>query len=380
MLTYLQTREVISKRQSQMLLELSEELPQARNTDSYWTLATKVLSRNNKDISFGLLYSAEVDPDSSTSSRTRASTHDHQCTLRGSFGLPEGSPTVPNDLDIREDYGFTPYFRQAMLTRKPVIVQFDRESGATDLAQGVQRRGFGDRYREAAICPLRPISLKEDVLGFVVIGLNPGRPYNEDYCQFILVVSRLLSTSLTSVLLHEEDVRRQERTLADVEAMRFELKNQLLESQKEAERNVWKFQRFAERADIGIFIIGMDGVYSYRNDAWYSILEPDDRDIGLADAWGALIDDEYAPMGQAKFTALLETKQHQSFELRLKRTWNAPSQRFDDSVPEQQHMWVLCSIFPELTEDGEVLEIVGCITDIRYVHLCCPSYLCGRLQ
>jgi hypothetical protein len=30
-------------------------------------------------------------------------------------------------------------------------------------------------------------------------------------------------------------------------------------------------------------------------------------------------------------------------------------------------MWVLCSIFPELTDDGEVLEIIGCITDIRYV-------------
>jgi hypothetical protein len=30
-------------------------------------------------------------------------------------------------------------------------------------------------------------------------------------------------------------------------------------------------------------------------------------------------------------------------------------------------MWVLCSIFPELSEDGEVLELVGCVTDIRYV-------------
>jgi PAS domain-containing protein len=33
-----------------------------------------------------------------------------------------------------------------------------------------------------------------------------------------------------------------------------------------------RFQRFAERADIGIFILDMDGVYSYRNEAWYSIL------------------------------------------------------------------------------------------------------------
>jgi PAS domain-containing protein len=379
-LTYLQTREVISQRQSQTILELSEELPQARNADSYWTLATKVLSRNDKDISFGLLYSADADPDDSASSKTQASGHNHQCTLRGSFGLPEGSPAGPNHLDIRKDYGFTPYFRQAMLTGKPITVHFDQDSRAADLVQGVQWRGFGDPCRAAVIFPLRPTSLKEDILGFVVIGLNSRRPYDEHYRQFILVASRILSTSLASVLLHEENIGRREWTLANVEAMRFELRNQLLESQKEAERNIWKFQRFAERADIGIFIIGMNGVYSYRNEAWYSILEPADRDIGLADAWEALIDDDYAPVGQAKFRALVETKQHQSFELRLKRTWNAPSQRFDDSVPEQQHMWVLCSIFPELTEDGEVLEIVGCITDIRYVHLCFPSCVCEYSQ
>lgn len=33
-------------------------------------------------------------------------------------------------------------------------------------------------------------------------------------------------------------------------------------------------------------------------------------------------------------------------------------------MPEQQRKWVLCSIFPELSEDGEILEIIGCITEI----------------
>lgn len=55
----------------------------------------------------------------------------------------------------------------------------------------------------------------------------------------------------------------------------------------------------------------MDGVYSYRNDAWYSILTPDDRDIALDEAWGALIDEEYVSVGQAYFEALAVTKQHQ---------------------------------------------------------------------
>lgn len=55
-----------------------------------------------------------------------------------------------------------------------------------------------------------------------------------------------------------------------------------------------------------------------------------------------------------------------SFELRLKKTWNAPSQNLDDGMPEEQPMWILTSIFPELNDEGEVIEIIGCCTDIRY--------------
>jgi PAS domain-containing protein len=198
----------------------------------------------------------------------------------------------------------------------------------------------------------------------MVIGLNPRRPFNEDYLEFILVSSRLLSTSLTSILLHDEDIGRRERTIATAEAMKFQLKQQLTQSQQEAERNFSRFKRFAERADVGIFLIGMDGVYSYRNEAWYNILSPEDQNISLGDAWEALIDEEYVPVGKARYQECTETKQHQSFELRLKKTWNAPGQNFDDTVPEQQPMWILCSIFPELNDEGEVVEIIGCCVDI----------------
>jgi hypothetical protein len=31
-------------------------------------------------------------------------------------------------------------------------------------------------------------------------------------------------------------------------------------------------------------------------------------------------------------------------------------------------MWIICSIFPELNDEGEVIEMIGCCTDIRYVR------------
>jgi hypothetical protein len=289
---------------------LSEELPRARNVDSYWALATEILSRNDKDITFALLYS--VDENNSTFNITRQSVLGQQCTLRGSFGIHEGSLAGPAHLDLQGDFGFAPYFQQAMVAGKPITVRLDQGSPAAKLVQGVQWAGFGDPCRAAAICPITPTpSESTKALGFVVIGLNPRRPYDNDYQHFILVAIRLLSTSLTSILLHEKNIMHQERALANAEAMKLVLELQLLESQKAAEWNFFKFKRFAERSEVGIFIIGMDGLYSYRNDAWYNILAPVNGDVDLNVAWTSLLDDAYSPSGKLKFQALIETKQRQ---------------------------------------------------------------------
>lgn len=104
---------------------------------------------------------------------------------------------------------------------------------------------------------------------------------------------------------------RRERTIAIAEAMKLDLSQQLRESQKELERSVTKFQRFAEGADVGIFILGLDGVYSYRNPAWFNICDPDHDEFDLDKAWEEIVDDEYSPVGQAKFAELVATKQLQ---------------------------------------------------------------------
>jgi PAS domain-containing protein len=302
------------QRRLSILLELSEELPRARDVISYWKLATEVLSHNDKDVPFGLLYSVEYDEDESSDkqlSSTQASRVHKECVLRGSLGVDESSPASPARLKFQQNRGFMPYFRQAMLSREPIMIQFDQDTCAAELIRGVQWRGFGEPCRAAAICPINPTSSNDNILGFLVIGLNPRSPYDDDYRHFILVASRLLSTSLTSILLHEEDIKRRERAIARAETMKIQLTEQLLMSQKEAERNSMKFRRFAERADVGIFIIGLDGVYSYRNDAWYGIFQPKNPDMELGEVFEELIDDEYVPIGRMKIDLMMEGKQHQ---------------------------------------------------------------------
>jgi PAS domain-containing protein len=297
------------------LLELSEEVGKASHLDSYWALVTEVLSYNDKDVPVALLYSVTNPEDflygNIESNSSKPSATEKQCRLRGAIGVTADSPAAPSYLDLQASNGFMPYFRESMQSQKQTIVQLDEGTLAAKLVQGLEWRGFGDPCKTLVICPITPTSSDGTVLGFLVVGLNPRRPYDEDYRQFIQVLSRLLSTSLNSIVLHVEDIERRERTIARAEEMEFQLTQQLLLSQREVERTSLKFQRFAERADIGISISDLDGVFSYRNPAWYDIFQPKERNLDLGGAWAELIDDEYAQIGQEKFKAIIEEKSHQ---------------------------------------------------------------------
>lgn len=72
--------------------------------------------------------------------------------------------------------------------------------------------------------------------------VGPRRPYDQEYSQFNLVASRLVSATLASMVLHEEDINRRERAISTAEFIKSELRQQLLESQKEADRGHSKFQ------------------------------------------------------------------------------------------------------------------------------------------
>jgi PAS domain-containing protein len=314
-LTNSQTRQKISQRRLVTLLELSEEVAKACDLDSYWALVTDVLSYNDKDIPFALLYSV-TNPEDFLHGDTETnapipSASEKQYRLRGAIGVTADSLAAPSYLDLQASNGFMPYFRQAMQSQKHNIVQLNEGTLAAELLEGLTWRGFGDPCRTLVICPITPTSSDGTVLGFLVVGLNPRRPYDEDYRQFIQVFSRLLSTSLNSIVLHVEDIERRERAIARAEEMEFQLTRQLLLTQREVERTSLKFQRFAERADIGISISDLDGVFSYRNPAWFDIFQPKNRDLDLGGAWVDLIDDEYAKSGQEKFKALIEEKSHQ---------------------------------------------------------------------
>ncbi|KAK8199644.1 aerobic respiration control sensor protein-like protein arcB [Phyllosticta capitalensis] len=360
------TKDVVSQRRLSTLLLLSEATSRARTLDSFWKLLLGALSENEKDVPFALLYAMEDEDSSDTMSiSTTSSSIGKQCVLKGSLGVPDGHPAAPSRVDFwMSSEGFVPFLREAIKSRGLTILDFEDGMIPPGMLDGIQWRGFGDPSRYAVICPICPTTTK-NVLGFLVVGINPRRPYDEEYQTFMGVTSRLLATSGASVVLHEEDIRQRERMITQAELMKANLAEQLVVSQKEAERNEKKFQRFAERADVGIFIVGSDGRFTYRNQAWFNISQLSEDLIDFRETWQELCLPEDQGRCEQHFSGLMTEKEPVAMELRLKRKWKPPHYTTDESEDHWNHsMWILISAFPELSDSGEVQEIVGAVTDI----------------
>lgn len=147
---------------------------------------------------------------------------------------------------------FAPIFREVMKTNKPMVLDTSMPELPAELLEGLEWRGFGDPAKAVVICPIHPTT-GESTLGFLVMGINPRRPYDDDYSLFIQLLSRQLATSLASVVLFEEEIRRGQRAAKIAALDRIELSEQLAIRTQEAIESETKFTRMAEFAPVGKF-------------------------------------------------------------------------------------------------------------------------------
>ena len=157
-----------------------------------------------------------------------------------------------------------------MKTGRPVLLTTRDGTLSYDLIDGLECRGFGDPCRAAVVCPIHPTT-GESILGFLVLGVNPRRPYDDDYSLFIQLLSRQLPTSMASAMLFEEEIRRGQRAARLAALDRQELSKQLDLRTQQAVESETKFTRMAEFAPVGMFIASPSGDINYSNDTWWEI-------------------------------------------------------------------------------------------------------------
>ncbi|KAF1851422.1 uncharacterized protein K460DRAFT_272704 [Cucurbitaria berberidis CBS 394.84] len=351
------TRRKIAERRMLTLREVGERTAIAREVKGFWDQVLLALTENEFDTPFVMLYSVNEDNDSDSCSLHSSSLLGAKhCYLEGSLGVPTGHPAAPEMIDLKEGQdGFGPVFREVMKTDKPVVVSIGSGDLPHAMMEGLEWRGFGDPCRDVVICPIHPTT-GETNLGFLVMGINPRRPYDDDYNLFIQLLSRQLATSLASVVLFEEEIRRGQKAAKLAAEDRFNLSEQLAARTQEARESETRFTRMAEYSPAGLFIADHVGKITYCNDAWYEISRvPRERE--KTDRWIDYVKQEDQGLILEHWKRLVENAAAINIEFRFKTPW-------EDRNRNKSDTWVLFSAFPEKYENGQLKSVFGNITNI----------------
>ena len=352
------TRRKIAERRMLTLREIGERTAAARHVSQFWGSLLQGLEYNEYDAPMVMVYSlnedlAENDAASSDSSGVASN---KVCYLEGTLGISPGHEAAPPVIDMKTSIiGFAAAFRAALTTDRPIILQV--EDGTLDpaLLENIDWRGFGDPSQIVVISPIHPTT-GESTLGFLVMATNPRRPYDEDYDLFVQLLGRQLATSIASVVLFEDEIKRSEIAARLAAQDRIELNNQLVARTQQAVDAENKFTRVAELAPVGIFIGSIDGKINFVNDAWYSISSYP-RETSVDNEWMKYVEDEDQPKVREMWNTMLEKTCAISLEFRFKTPWK-------DRLGNKGSTWVLTSASPERDDDGRIQQIFGSMTDI----------------
>lgn len=352
------TRRKIAERRMLTLREIGERTAAARQVSQFWDLLIEGLEYNEFDAPMVLVYSLSEDlsDNEAGSSASSGAASNKVCYLEASLGIPTDHVAAPSVIDMKTSTkGFASSFRLALTTDRPIVLRLDDGTLDANLLEGIEWRGFGDPSRVVVIAPIHPTT-GESTLGFLVMGTNPRRPYDEDYDLFVQLLGRQLATSIASVVLFEEEIRKSERAAQLAAQDRIELNNQLVARTQQAVEAENKFTRMAELAPVGMFIANIDGKIAFVNDAWYDISSYP-RDVQVRDEWIKYVVDEDQPKVMEMWNTMLLKRRPVSLEFRFKTPWS-------DKLGNKGPTWVLTSISPERNDDGILERIFGSMTNI----------------
>ncbi|KAF4985734.1 hypothetical protein FGRMN_11115 [Fusarium graminum] len=359
------------ERRMKMLIDLGEALVSTKDVKSYWSRTIEELDRWNPtyDVPLAFLYSVQDDDSDSASSRYDCS---KTCHLEGSLGVPEGHTIAPAVLHLREtDKGIASILRKSLDERQPMLLQTKNGTLPEDLLHGVAWRGFGDPCQAAIVLPIRPTK-EENVMGILFLGLNPRRPYDNDYRQFISLLNQKLTSSLASTVLLEEEARRR-RNITEQAAYNNAMLKQRLEYQTEqTERSMQMFTAVADFIPVGMCFVDVEGNITFANDAWHRITGCPRGPI----AQGALLESVLEEDKEKVVQAYKDVREFDTvtFEYRITHiegtTAATEPTDFKSSTgsfftnDERVSRHVLASTKAERASDGSVIRILTCLTDV----------------
>jgi PAS domain S-box-containing protein len=350
------TQAVISHRRMQTVNKVGGFVSRAKSVKQFWRFLLEALEDNHFDVPFALLYSVGDSDDNDQSSTSSGSTMSlKSCYYEGAIGIPEGHIAAPHQLDLkRSREGFIPAFREAMRTREPTLLHTRDGSLPEELLEGIDWRGYGDPCDRAVIFPVRPTN-GDSVLAFLVLGVNPRRPYDDAYRSFTSMLNRQLATSLASFMLYEDEVRRS-RDAAEAAALESEHLTRQLALQTH------RLRRMTELSPLGMFLCTPEGVLREGNERYFE-MTGHPREECYEMSWLEQVHESCRKKAEEGWKRMAAERVPWSCELQMMKLTVRPVDLNDEDID----YWVMLTSQPEFNSDGSIRSILGSITDISHL-------------
>lgn len=352
------TRRKITQRRMLTLREIGVQTGTARDLKTFWSRVCKGLVSNELDVPFAIVYSVNEENGSEVSSiKSSHGMHLPKITLEQTIGVPENHPSAVRYLDLStSEDGFAPFMKNSLTAGAPIALKASDGTLPNHLVEGITWKGYGEPSHTIVVFPVHPTT-SESIVGFVVFGTNPRRPFNTDFELFVHLLSRQLDTATASIILFEEEIKREQRAARMAALDRQELQKLLHIRTQEAEESEYKFTRMAAFAPVGMFIADAGGDISYSNDTWSELCQ-DSRSVNTIHEWMQIVHEVDRAGVEASWQKLLNEKVTIAHEFRFNYTR-------EDNDHRPRDAWGLLNAFPERYDHGPgIKSIFGCITDI----------------
>ncbi|KAG9514934.1 putative histidine kinase-like protein M3YPp, partial [Aureobasidium melanogenum] len=284
-----------------------------------------------RDVPMLLVYSADLV----------LSQRSEHCTLRleGSLGINHQHEHTLRSVDLENPaHPLAPAFRSSKALGHPIVLDTSNHT-LTQFRQEVQWRGWPEPSSLLVVMPIFTNSL---ITGFMVMGLNPRRPYDDDLKRLVNDIWRT-ATSVVSSSVGFDQAQERERALT----RRLTQREQFI-------------RKVAEITNVGIYSSSAAGILTYANPKYHEIVD-DTSETGSGHAFG--LETFVLEEDQEKITNAIEKCKSErtniSISVRLKRKWTPPGSS------TEQHYWVLNSIVPDI-EDDRIQGVIGSLADIRH--------------
>ena len=194
------TYRVVAERRSRLLRTLVEGLAAVRSAEEACSLGAELLGAGREDVPFCLLYL--LDPDG------------RRAHLAGIAGVATGTPAARPVIGLVGDgeEGAPWPLRRVLETREAIVVgNLEAKFGGPGMVPG---GAWSEPVSSAVVLPVMVSHHAEMPIGFLVLGINPRRKFDETYCLFAESAADGVGTAIANAQAYGEERQKTEARYA----------------------------------------------------------------------------------------------------------------------------------------------------------------------